>query len=319
MAAFARRASRLFARGAWTDARGVTHFGEKPAFGGGRGGVAGTVGVALAAAAVAGAALATERTPYTGRRRLVLLSRQQERSLGERALREATRGARVLAPDHPLAARVRKIGSRVAAAARSPDAEAPAVARDVQWRFYVVDAPMANAFALPNGAVVVYTGLLRLFPNDAELGMVIAHECAHVCLRHSAEKASTASVLSALRLAVGVLTGGDFAWAAGAVAVLGVEMPFSREMEREADAVGLRLLARACYDPRVAPRVFETLARAEGGNGASGKVSRWASTHPPHAERTAALRAAQRDAAKIATEACPNHFRLRRALGVELV
>ena len=268
-------------------------------------------GAAIAASCAAYLAL-SEVSPLTGRRRLLLLSAERERALGDAALQAVVRRAggqgRLLPPASAATRRVHAVARRVVRSAKATLREAgQGRALDgLRWTFVVVDSPQVNAFALPNGAVVVYTGLLQRFSDDSELATILAHEVAHVVCRHAAEKISYHSAIS---LGVGVAT--NFlnmgaGWAHG-LAQLALELPFSRECELEADAVGLRVMSRACFDPSAAPRSMARLdalvAGARGGGGAAASAGDYLSTHPPSAARVAALRDAQPLAQQVYEEA----------------
>src|SRR2546427_1557910 len=124
------------------------------------------------------------------------------------------------------------------------------------WRVVVVKAREANAFVMPNGKIVVFTGLLSVAKNDAGLAAVIGHEVAHVVARHSAERMSQVLLAQvALTAAEVALAVSDTKYrpvigaALGLGAQYGVLLPFSREHESEADHIGLFYMAKAGYDP----------------------------------------------------------------------
>jgi beta-barrel assembly-enhancing protease len=143
---------------------------------------------------------------------------------------------------------------------------------NVTWRFRVLREAEPNAFALPNGSIYLNIGLLALLRNEAQLASVLGHEATHVVNRHGylenrsyRKKMAAANILSA----IGGL-GGNFGGIGGAVAgsVLGAIVPgvtiasiygYSRELEREADAYGLRAMARNNYPPIQMAATFEQL------------------------------------------------------------
>ena len=147
--------------------------------------------------------------------------------------------------------------------------------------FHLVDKPDINAFAAPGGIVVVYAGLIDKSASAEELAGVLAHEIAHVELRHSLRQ-----IVKSAGLRI-ILTGlsGDYAPLGGWAAQLG-ELKFSRDAERAADARGLERLEEARIDPLGMLRFFEALAA----NTPSGPAL--LSTHPATAERIAWLREA---------------------------
>mmetsp|Transcript_8873 Transcript_8873/g.29360 ORF Transcript_8873/g.29360 Transcript_8873/m.29360 type:complete len:105 (-) Transcript_8873:65-379(-) len=103
---------------------------------------------------------------------------------------------------------------------------------------------------MPGGQVVVFSGLMHLLRSDKELAAVIGHEIAHVVARHSAEKVSRGVTTTLLAAVVGAATGLGVRFMSGAAA-LGLELPNSRQMELEADAIGLQIMAQgATTSPR---------------------------------------------------------------------
>lgn len=124
------------------------------------------------------------------------------------------------------------------------------------WEVLVVKASEANAFAMPNGKIVVFTGLLPITKNEAGLAAVIGHEIGHVWARHSAERLSQALLadftFQTVNLAL-TLTNSKYrpvvAAATGIGIHYGILLPFSREHELEADRIGQILMAKAGYHP----------------------------------------------------------------------
>lgn len=157
------------------------------------------------------------------------------------------------------------------------------------WEFAVFEAPgVVNAFAMAGGKVGVYSGLLDLVENEAQLASVLAHEIAHVTARHVHERLSQLLLLEGGGV-VATIGAGHAAGAAAAAAVrsaygLGAGMSalsFDRAKEREADHIGLIYMARAGYDPREALRFLERMETHAGGS----TVPAWLSTHPAFPER----------------------------------
>ncbi len=194
---------------------------------------------------------------------------------------------RVLPPGHPAARAVSRVGRRIAT--RASELGGLGVPGQVahlgglDWTFTVIDSPEVNAFVLPGGHVCVFSGLLGLFRSDEELAAVIGHEVAHVVARHGAEKASSKMALGAAQLALLALF--DMTQLLSAALLLGVELPHSRAMENEADAIGLQLMAGACYDPQEAPGAFARLGQVGGG----ARPPTYLSTHPAPADRSERL------------------------------
>ena len=146
-------------------------------------------------------------------------------------------------------------------------------------QFFLADRPDVNAFAAPGGIVVVHRGLMAQAGAAEEVAGVLAHEIAHVELRHSLRQL----VRSAGLQAAFALLAGDYAILADGATRLG-ELKFSRDAEREADARGLQRLDEARIDARGLVRFFERLEKA------GGELPALLSTHPATAERIASLR-----------------------------
>jgi Zn-dependent protease with chaperone function len=159
-------------------------------------------------------------------------------------------------------------------------------------RLYVVQTPHFNASMAPNGAMQVWTGLLLRADNEAQLAYVLGHELAHYLRRHSVQrwrdmrtKTNVAAVFTVLTAAAGQGYIGSLAQ----LAALGSILAFSRDNEREADEIGLELTARAGYDPREAPKIWEALDR-ERRAGKDSEPLIFFATHPPTEERIGTLK-----------------------------
>lgn len=179
---------------------------------------------------------------------------------------------------------VNEIGQRIAA-----DTERP----DVQYRFHVVDSPMVNAFAIPGGYIYVTRGLMALANNEAELAAVLAHEVGHITGRHSAERYSHGVLASLGGAALATALQGRSATAAQAVG-LGTDLyisSYSRGQEHEADALGVRYLSRANYDPMAMAAFLRALERQSvlenqlAGRGEPVRQFNYFSSHPQTADR----------------------------------
>lgn len=191
-------------------------------------------------------------------------------------------------PDSALEAYVNSVGQKVAANTERSD---------VKYKFFVLDTPMVNAFAMPGGYVYVTRGLLGLANSEAELAGVLAHEIGHVTARHSAERYSQGLVAG---LGLAVLGAAVDSAGVSRAAGLGSDLmlkSYSRSQEYQADELGVRYLSRAGYDPVAMARFLNTLdanTRHEAGlksrgGGGDGSVN-YFSTHPQTDDRVARAR-----------------------------
>jgi len=219
------------------------------------------------------------KSPYTGRSQLMVMSEEQEQALGLEASQEVKKREDIISTG-PGVDRITDVGLRIAAAVGNPE---------MTWEFLLVkNDETVNAFALPGGKIFVYTGLLNLASTNPELATVMAHEVAHVLARHGAERLSTQMFISlggqagAVALGMGnSAVASVFSQVYGTGVNVGVMLPFSRNMESEADYIGLILMAKAGYDPESALTFWRKMAKNKGGK----SVPAWLSTHPTNAAR----------------------------------
>lgn len=160
-----------------------------------------------------------------------------------------------------------------------------------KWEFNLVESKEVNAWCMPGGKVVVYTGLLNISQNEAALAVVMGHEITHAVAHHGNERMSQIAVAQGIEIAGNIFTSGNQKantiftniYAPGAqVAVL---LPNSRKQEYEADHFGLNFAAMAGYNPREAVPFWQRMAAAA----SSGKPPEFLSTHPTDENRIAKL------------------------------
>ncbi|HEU4780542.1 MAG TPA: M48 family metallopeptidase [Steroidobacteraceae bacterium] len=193
---------------------------------------------------------------------------------------KAARGKGVLNTDKAQLARVTTIARRIVGATPAFRADAAGW----NWQFNVQKNKDLNAYCMPGGRIMVYSGLIdTLDLSDAELATVLAHEVAHALREHTRERVSRAYaqqlVLSGAAAVAGV--GEGTASIANMVAEVTFQLPFGRDQESEADQIGLELMARAGYDPRAAVTLWNKMASASSGGG----QPKFLSTHPAAKER----------------------------------
>lgn len=158
--------------------------------------------------------------------------------------------------------------------------------KDFDWQFTVLESSTQNAFCLPGGKVAVYTGLMDLMNNEAELAFVVGHEIGHAIARHSGERMSWGMLQSLGGLLVQLGFQDDtITGVYGTGTQLGVMLPFSRSNESEADLIGLILMAKAGYNPRASVEFWTRFSK----NSQSSGPGTLLSTHPCDADRIAAM------------------------------
>lgn len=217
--------------------------------------------------------------PETGETVRVALNPEQENELGIQSFRSVLSQSKVIAsgPEVDLVKRVvERLIPQVHEAARS-----------YQWSAALIDSPDVNAFCLPGGKIAVYTGILPVTKNEAGLATVLAHEIAHATARHGAQRLFRERLIqTALQGFSGSLSDLDpgqrqiVIGLLGAGAQYGLVLPYGRDHELEADALGLNYMMKAGYDPREAISFWERMAEQGGRN-----PPEWASTHPSHGSR----------------------------------
>jgi metalloendopeptidase OMA1, mitochondrial len=161
-------------------------------------------------------------------------------------------------------------------------------AQNFHWEVAVVENPAQNAFCLPGGKIVVYTGIIPVAQNEAGLATVLGHEIAHATSRHGAQRVFQQNAVQIAMMGVqGSMADMDYQarrqiqGLLGAGAQYGVLLPFSRQHELEADRIGLSYMARAGYDPREAIGFWKRMTELSQGK----KPPEFMSTHPADATR----------------------------------
>lgn len=228
--------------------------------------------------------------PETERRQLLLVDPEREVRMGAQAFEDISEELDFV-ESGPQVDQLERIGERIAAQA-GPRLEERGYP-DLDWEFKVVDDDQLNAFVLPAGKVVFYTGLMDLADSDAEIASVMGHEVAHVLARHSGERLSQNVLMTTGLVAAQIGTSGRdpdeqraIMAALGVGATVGVMLPFSRQHESEADRIGLTLMAEAGYDPEAAVSFWQKMADERDGGG----PPTFLSTHPGPGDRITHLR-----------------------------
>lgn len=151
------------------------------------------------------------------------------------------------------------------------------------WEFNLVESEQKNAWAMPGGKVVVYTGILELAQDDDGLAVVMGHEIAHAIARHGSERMTQGLALSLGGVALDQamkdepsMTRQIFLSSYGIGATVGIMLPYSRTHETEADRLGLIFMAMAGYNPEAAVGFWQRMAASKDGP----QVPEFLSTHP---------------------------------------
>ena len=199
------------------------------------------------------------QAPVTGRSQVVFMSPDEENAIGAKGYHEFLQTAKI-STDKVQTERVKRIGERIAKAANRPD---------FNWEFNLIDDPKVNAWCMPGGKVVVYTGILKMAKNDDQLATVMSHEVSHALARHGAERMSHQKISSGVQQAANLLLGATapeytnaFNLAYGVGTQYGVMLPYGRSHEYEADEIGIHLMKKAGYNINEAPKFWQNMKAA---------------------------------------------------------
>ncbi len=225
--------------------------------------------------------------PELGDASAATLSPTQERKLGEDFMRRA-RHSLAFVDDPLLSEYIQSLGLRLVAASENPTQ---------RFRFFLIQDPSINAFAVPGGFIGVNTGLLLAVHSEAELASVLAHETAHITQRHiprliaESERVSLpamAAILASILIAGSGRQGGEAGIALTTAALAQRGLNYTRSFEEEADRVGIGILARSGFDPGAMPSFFERLQSLNRHNDTS--LPEFLRTHPVTSNRIADAR-----------------------------
>lgn len=224
-------------------------------------------------------ALADSTLPEMGETSANYLSAEQERQLAS-MLRRQIRRSLPLLEDAPSQDYINQLGSRLLSTL-------PSGSSQEHFTFFIIEDASINAFAMPGGIIAVHSGLILHTKSESELASVIAHEIAHVTQHHIArsyEQSQKSQIPITLAIMAAIVAGGtgngEIMEAALASAIAGSQqkqLDFSREHEKEADFIGIKLLADAGFDPYSMPGFFQQLADS---NKYGASIPEFLSTHP---------------------------------------
>jgi predicted Zn-dependent protease len=236
---------------------------------------------------------ACSTVPITGRKQLSLIPASQMLSMSYSEY-DGFLKSNKLSTNQEQIQLVKKVGGRIQKAVETYFAEKGLSdqLKDYKWEFNLVESNEVNAWCMPGGKVVVYTGILPITQNEVGLAVVLGHEISHAVAQHGAERMSQQLIaqLGGAALSVALQNKPEQTkqiWMSvyGAGAQVGVLLPYSRTHESEADHLGLIFMAMAGYDPHEAVTFWERMA-ASGGQ----KPPEFLSTHPADETRIADIK-----------------------------
>jgi len=235
--------------------------------------------------------VACSKNAVTGRSQLKLLPESELQSMASSQYRDFLSSNKVVsASANHDADMVTRVGQRIKNAVESYYAS-KGLSKELEgykWEYHLVENKEANAWCMPGGKIVVYTGLLPYTQNEAALAVVMGHEVSHAIFQHGNERMSQQMGAEAVNVGLQVAlankpaeTQNLFLAAFGAGAQVGVLLPFSRKHELEADHYGLIWAAMAGYNPQEAIPLWERMEKAGGGQ----RPPEFLSTHPSEGKR----------------------------------
>jgi len=237
----------------------------------------------LTAVTTAMLAWSCSSVPITGRKQLSLVSESEMQTMSYQQYDQFLKENK-LSTDAQSTAMVKRVGTRIehAVEAYMNSHNMKDQLAGYKWEFNLVENKEVNAWCMPGGKVVVYTGILPLTQDENGLAVVLGHEISHAVARHGTERMSQGLIAQGLGTALSVAVAKEPAqtqqlWmtAFGVGAQVGVLLPYGRTQESEADHLGLIFMAMAGYDPHTAVPFWERMAK-QGGS----KPPEFLSTHP---------------------------------------
>ncbi|HEV7382132.1 MAG TPA: M48 family metalloprotease, partial [Dyadobacter sp.] len=237
------------------------------------------------------------KNPVTGKKEIILMSKEKELAIGAES-HPAVVASMGLYDDKNLQAFINEKGNAMGKISHRPE---------LDYKFYIVDSPVVNAFAVPGGYVYFTRGIMAHFNNEAEFAGVLGHEIGHVTARHSARQQTSQLIGQGVLMAGMVLSPqirsmGDQA----AQAVQALFLSYSRDHETESDKIGVGYSSKIGYDAHEMADFFGTLKRISAKSGQS--IPTFQSTHPDPGDR-------QKKVEALATEyqkATPGNYAINR-------
>jgi len=235
------------------------------------------------------------RNAITGRNQLSLVSEDQLQQMAFTEYKQFLSESKVIPVSNDNAEMVKRVGQRIATAITQYYQQKGIANADLakyKWEFNLVENKEVNAWCMPGGKVVVYTGILPVTQNEDALAIVLGHEITHAVAGHGRERMSQEMAAQGLQIAGDVALGNDpktvniFNTVFGPAAQVGVLLPNSRNQELEADHYGLIFAAIAGYNPQEAIPFWTRMSQLSAGNAPPVFLS----DHPADADRIQKLK-----------------------------
>ncbi len=270
--------------------------------------------VVLASLTVVVTMIACSRVPISNRNQLLLVSDQELNAQALVSYKQFLDTNRVVSVSNSGTQMVRRVGERIARAATQyfQSVNRPEYLNGFNWEYNLVENKQVNAWCMPGGKVVVYTGILPVTQNEAGLATVLGHEISHAIAKHGAERMSQGmlaqGLLAAGQVGLGLAMSGkrnetQNLWnqVYGLAAPIGAQvalLKYGRDQESEADHLGVIFMAMAGYNPDEAVTFWSRMAQASAN---SQKPPQFLSTHPSDEKRIADLKRLMPEARKYYT------------------
>lgn len=208
-----------------------------------------------------------------GKKSLILISTQQEVSIGK-SLAKDIESQNKVTDDSILADYVNRVGQKIAKLSDRTD---------IEYHFKVLESPEINAFACPGGFIYVYTGLLKIIDNEAQLAAVLGHEIGHVVARHSVKRLQQVLGIQVL-LSIALGESSEITRKAVGIGIGVILQGYSRQNEFEADYNGAYYMTKAGYHPQGMIQLFGKFEEMEKGRKHT-FLDQLLASHPPTADR----------------------------------
>lgn len=240
--------------------------------------------------------IACSKNSLSGKKQLKLMPEAELQNMATTQYKQFLSANKVVANSNNRDAEmVNRVGQRIVKAVEAYYAEIGKTGdlAGYKWEVNLVEDKTVNAWCMPGGKIVVYTGILPITQNEAALAAVMGHEVSHALLQHGNQRMTQGLLqqLGGVALSVAVAdkpqeTQNLFLGAYGAGSQVGVLLPFSRKHELEADRYGLIFTAMAGYNPQEAIALWERMEKASAGQ----SPPEFISTHPAEARRIEQLK-----------------------------